>query len=183
MGSHQEQQDILYSSGVWSNQNWVNSKADRDSFEGTTSGEFRVTESVEDNSRWDSVGVGTTQQIQASVDQGRMVQAGSGVDTLYHYCIVRRDLPIGVIAAQLVHAAGESAQLIEVPPHTHAVVLSVPDEEHLLHYEKKLIRAGVQFSAIREPDAPWNGQLMTIGIRPQPRKKIKKLLANLPLYK
>ena len=97
--------------------------------------------------------------------------------------IIRKDLPFGVALAQCVHAAGESAQNTEVPPNTHAVVLAVPDEKTLLDVEIKLIAADVEISAIREPDAPWNGQLMTIGIKPQPREKIRKLLSNLPLYR
>ena len=96
---------------------------------------------------------------------------------------MRSDLPLGVFAAQLVHAAGESAQNMEVPEGTHAVVLAVPDEQSLLSVEAKLAQHGLDFKSVREPDAPWNGQLMAIGIRPQPRKKLKKLLANLPLYK
>lgn len=102
---------------------------------------------------------------------------------LYHYVIVRQDLPFGVVLAQTVHAAGESAQNTVVPPNTHAVVLAVPDEHTLLRYEAKLLRNGIAITAIREPDEPWNGQLMTIGIKPQSREKIKKLLSNLPLYK
>lgn len=90
---------------------------------------------------------------------------------------------MGVILAQVVHAAGESAQNTTVPPNTHAVVLAVPDEQSLLLVEAKLLHHNIQFAAIREPDAPWNGQLMTIGIKPQPRAKLRKLLANLPLYK
>ncbi len=97
--------------------------------------------------------------------------------------IVRKDLPFGVALAQTVHASGESAQNTKVPPNTHAVVLAVPDEASLLAVEKKLLEAGIEISAIREPDAPWNGQLMTIGIKPQPREKIRKLLSNLPLYR
>lgn len=92
-------------------------------------------------------------------------------------------MPAGVALAQVVHAAGESAQQMLIPPNTHAVVLAVPDEQSLLAVEAKLIRKGIEFSAIREPDEPWNGQLMTIGIKPQERKKIRKILANLPLYK
>lgn len=49
--------------------------------------------------------------------------------------------------------------------------------------EAKLLRKGIEFSAIREPDEPWNGQLMTIGVKPQTREKLRKLLGNLPLYK
>lgn len=97
--------------------------------------------------------------------------------------MVRKDLPFGVALAQVVHAAGESAQKIEVPPQTHAVVLAIPDEVSLLEVEKKLLEAGIEISAIREPDAPYFGQLMTIGIKPQTREKIRKLLSNLPLYR
>lgn len=97
--------------------------------------------------------------------------------------IIRKDLPFGVALAQTVHAAGESAQNTTVPSDTHAVVLSVPDEHTLLSYEAKLLRNGLELSAIREPDEPWNGQLMAIGIKPQPREKLKKLLSNLPLYR
>jgi peptidyl-tRNA hydrolase len=82
-----------------------------------------------------------------------------------------------------VHAAGESAQNTSVPPDTHAVVLAVPDEASLLSIEQKLIEAGVEIAAIREPSPPWNLQLMCIGIKPQPRESIRKLLANLPLYR
>lgn len=85
--------------------------------------------------------------------------------------------------AQTVHAAGESAQMMEVPPNTHAVVLSVPDEQALLAIEAKLMDNGIAISSIREPDAPWDMALMAIGIQPQPRAKLKKLLGNLPLYK
>jgi 7-keto-8-aminopelargonate synthetase-like enzyme len=97
--------------------------------------------------------------------------------------IIRKDLPFGVALAQTVHAAGESAQEVKVPPQTHAVVLAVPDEAALLNVESVLMIAGVGISSIREPDVPWNNQLMAIGIKPQPREKIKKLLSNLPLYR
>lgn len=97
--------------------------------------------------------------------------------------VIRKDLPFGVALAQTVHAAGESAQNSEVPPDTHAVVLAVPDEIALLAIEEKLLRAGIEITAVRESDAPYLGQLMSIGIRPQPREKIRKLLANLPLYR
>jgi len=82
-----------------------------------------------------------------------------------------------------VHAAGESAQNTTVPPNTHAVVLAVPDEVSLLVVEEKLLQNGIEITPIREPDVPYLGQLMTIGIKPQPRKKLRKLLANLPLYR
>ena len=97
--------------------------------------------------------------------------------------IIRKDLPFGVALAQATHAAGESAQAVSIPPDTHAVVLAALDEQELLALETKLLKHGVDLVAIRELDPPYFNQLMAIGIKPQPRKKLKKLLSNLPLYK
>jgi len=92
-------------------------------------------------------------------------------EIFYHYCIVRNDLPIGVTAAQLVHAAGESNPGGQ---HSHAVVLGVP-KENLLDIEVKLSDAGITHVAVREPDSPYNGELMAIGIVPVFRSKNKDL--------
>jgi 7-keto-8-aminopelargonate synthetase-like enzyme len=100
---------------------------------------------------------------------------------LHHICIIRADLPLGVQLAQTIHAAGESSPG-NLPEHTHAIALHAKDEQELLDLEKKLIEAKIDFKAIREPDMPWNGQLMTIGIKAQKRtSKIRKLLWNLKL--
>lgn len=85
--------------------------------------------------------------------------------TLTHYCVVRQDLPRGVLAAQLIHAAGESAGG-ELPASTIAVALSARDEAQLLAIEQQLRRLAIPHRAIREPDPPWNGALMAIGIAP-----------------
>jgi hypothetical protein len=100
---------------------------------------------------------------------------------MIHYIIARRDLKrtvrgstLGVIAAQVTHAAGESFAawafrrpnpLALLDP-TIACVLGVPNEQALKRLEKKLKAAKVPHIAVREPDAPWNGQLMTIGLWP-----------------
>ncbi len=103
-------------------------------------------------------------------------------DTFYHYCIVRRDLPLGVICAQLVHAAGASSPG-NIPSDTHAVVLAVADENELLELEQALFVAGISVHPVREPDAPYNGALMAIGIPPQPRTHIRNYLRHLPLLR
>jgi len=83
----------------------------------------------------------------------------------------------------LVHAAGESV-IFKIPEGTHAVVLSIKSEQKLLELEKKLLDAGIPHRAIREPDEPWNNQLMTIGLIPSKKTdKIKKLLSQLPLLR
>jgi hypothetical protein len=100
--------------------------------------------------------------------------------TTTHYCIIRGDLPVGVFAAQLIHAAGESAN--GVKPGTYAVALAARDENHLGFIEAKLRRLSIPHHAIREPDAPWNGALMAIGIEPvTDRQPLKKVTKNLKL--
>jgi len=102
------------------------------------------------------------------------------VVVLHHYVIVRADLPLGVLGAQIVHAAGESSD--RVPSGTHAVCLSVPDEEALVRIEERLDRYDVPHVAIREPDAPYHGALMTIGIPPMVRTtNLRRAVSRLPL--
>lgn len=97
--------------------------------------------------------------------------------------ILRADLPLGVKVAQTIHAAGESSPG-NLPADTRAVALAARDEAHLLEIEAALTAAGMCFSAIREPDPPWSGALMAIGISPQPRTTtLRQLLGKLPLLK
>lgn len=84
--------------------------------------------------------------------------------------MVRLDVPAGVQAAQLIHAAGESSrQARDLPPDTRAVALGVRGESELLALEVQLHAADLAHVAIREPDAPWSGSLMAIGLVPQPK--------------
>jgi nucleotide-binding universal stress UspA family protein len=103
---------------------------------------------------------------------------------LTHYCVVRNDIPFGVKAAMLVHAAGESFQ---EPPirgsPVYAVALAAKGEAELHRLERKLIRADVAHQAIREPDPPFDGALMAIGIRPANRDQLRKFVKKYPLIK
>ena len=91
-------------------------------------------------------------------------------------------MPLGAQLAQVTHAAGESARLApDLPPDTHAVVLHARDEVELLKLEARRARAGIPARSIREPDAPYNNQLMAIGISPMDRNRLRKLLSSLPL--
>ena len=95
--------------------------------------------------------------------------------------IVRLDLPRGLQAAQIVHAAGESAH--GVTDTTHAVVLTVPHEQALEAVHKRLVSAGIPHAAIREPDAPWCGQLMALGIEPARKEVVRRVTSSLPLLR
>lgn len=104
--------------------------------------------------------------------------------------VVRRDLPRGLQSAQLVHAAGESAGG-PIPGGTHAVVLQVRDEEHLLDIASALHWAHLPYKLIIEPDLPLledrpleDGQGTAIGIPPtRDRRAISRVLGRLPLLK
>lgn len=95
---------------------------------------------------------------------------------------MRSDLPRGIQAAQLVHAAGESSPG-DLPEGTHAVVLAVPDELALHRVAKRLEAAGIEFVRINEPDAPYAGALMSIGVRPARKEVVRRALSSLPLLR
>jgi len=87
------------------------------------------------------------------------------------------------MAAQLVHAAGESSPG-NLPNGTHAIVLSAKDEQELLVIEHQLLEAQIPHRAIREPDEPWKNSLMAIGIVPTAdRKPIRSILSRNPLVR
>jgi peptidyl-tRNA hydrolase len=94
---------------------------------------------------------------------------------------VRDDLPLGFLAAQITHAAGESSPG-NLNQGTYAVVLAVHDEASLYLLQRQLQRAGVPHVSITEPDPPWNGALTAIGIVPTTdRRLLKSVLGSLPL--
>jgi len=93
--------------------------------------------------------------------------------------VVRSDLPRGIQAAQIVHAAGESAPG-NLPVGTYAVVLRATQEE-LERFETVLILNGVDHCAIRENDAPYSGELTAIGLAPAPKSHYRRWTRNFKL--
>jgi hypothetical protein len=81
-----------------------------------------------------------------------------------------------------VHAAGESSPG-DLPEDTHAVVLAAEGEAALVAVKDRLARAGIAHVVIREPDAPWNGALMAVGVAPGRKEVLRKFLSSLPLLK
>ena len=82
----------------------------------------------------------------------------------------------------IAHAAGESGPG-SLPTGTYAIVLAVPDEAALTREADRLERLGVRLVRITEPDAPWDGQLMAIGLEPARREALRRHLSNLPLLR
>lgn len=100
------------------------------------------------------------------------------IDPLTHYVIVRRDLPIGLMVAQVVHAAGESSN--KMPEGAHAVVLGVDSERELRDVSKKLTEFSVRHSRIVDEDH----QLTAIGCEPlRDRTQIRRVVSSVPLFR
>lgn len=112
---------------------------------------------------------------------GSRLQTCSDIDSqLTHYIIARADLPRGLQAAQVAHAAGESAPP-DLPHGTHVVVLeSLPTD--LAGLAHTLAREGIPHVPIIESDPPYEHQLVAIGVSPLvERKALKRFLSRLPL--
>jgi len=95
--------------------------------------------------------------------------------------VVRDDLPLGILAAQVVHAAGETSTG-ELQTGTSAVVLTA-SQDGLLELSARLDEVNVPHKLVRESDYPYSGQLMALGVRPERRSKLKKYLSSLPLLR
>ena len=114
--------------------------------------------------------------------KGRISTCFPIINTLHHYIVVRRDLPLGVLASQIVHAAGESP-VERVKSGTHAVVLGVERESDLVQVSDALKLHGIPHTLIEEPDPPFCNQAMAIGVVPIEKSKVKRVLGRLSLLK
>lgn len=105
---------------------------------------------------------------------------------MFHYTIVRSDLPPGLKAANLVHGAGGSAAPLgrDLPDDTRAVALQATPTE-LLWLEERLKAIGVPHHAQREDDddPSYPGQLMAIGVRPCERGTVRRLISSFGLVR
>ena len=101
------------------------------------------------------------------------------------YIFIRKDLGcIGFSAAQVAHAAGESAVKFGLPEHTWVAVIAVPSEGALRDIARKLTERGIEHVLIEEPDEPWCGQATAIGVKAtKDHMSIRKVSSHLPRYK
>lgn len=98
-----------------------------------------------------------------------------------HYVVVREDLPKGVLAAHVCHAAGESGP---APPGSIAVVLGVESEADLLRVAARLDARLIPYVLIRENAGQFDGQVTAIGIPPTcDRAAIRKAVSSLHLVR
>lgn len=94
--------------------------------------------------------------------------------------VVRRDLPLGVLAAQVIHATGVSTD--RHPPGTYVVALAALNERHLIQIADALSLYEIAHHKVIESDRPYTDQLMALGLEPVcDRAVIRKVLSSLPL--
>lgn len=116
---------------------------------------------------------------------------------LVHYIIVRRDLPLGTMAAMITHAAGESAARYRGNSDSTfytgdddttfmgsvAVVLGVDSVAQLLKTSHKLNAANIPYVGVEESSPPYDGAYMALGLVPIERDKVSNLLKDLQTLK
>ncbi len=113
--------------------------------------------------------------------------------SLVHYIFVRRDLPIGTIAAMVTHAAGESAAKYESKQDNifnepifngaTAVVLEAKDEKHLNWIADYLFSLSIDFTEVHESGGPYSGQFMAIGVVPAEREAVSEKMRDFQTLK
>jgi hypothetical protein len=91
-------------------------------------------------------------------------------------------LPLGILSANLTHAAGES--IVEpIGSGTYAVVLAAKDEVDLKRILKHIETKGLRHKPIVETDGAYANQLMAIGLVPIAKKIAGRYLSSIPLLK
>ena len=81
----------------------------------------------------------------------------------------------------VVHATGESVQRTH-PDGLHAVVLA-GDPRQLQELKERLTAASVPHKTIIEPDPPYLGEVLAIGITPATRRLLQPYVRHLKLLK
>lgn len=72
----------------------------------------------------------------------------------------------GVCAVQAAHAGGESVLGVPATGDTRVVALMAERSEDLESLSVTLTDAGIHHAVIREPDAPYNGAAVAVGVVP-----------------
>lgn len=113
--------------------------------------------------------------------------------TLWHYIVVRTDLPLGQQMAQAVHAANQSVsdwinatvRRRALAEETRVVVLAVEDVNQLLHVRSKLGVVGVCLHTVVETEGSHTG-FTALGLWPmdgREREDLRPILGPLKLWR
>lgn len=103
----------------------------------------------------------------------------------YQYVVLHKSLlnSPGAACAQAIHAATESIRKLPVADDTHAVVLMADSSLQLEGQADKLKGAGVAFALICEPDEPYRGAAVALGVAPMERALIQPLMVGFKVFR
>ncbi len=82
------------------------------------------------------------------------------------YVLVRKDLPKTRQGIDAAHAAQECVRVAPVDKRTAIRWLWVENETELLEYAKRLVAKNFDHDVVYEPDEPYAGQAMSLGVTP-----------------
>jgi hypothetical protein len=94
---------------------------------------------------------------------------------------VRADIPRGLQAAYIAHAAGESNR--QNCRNMHVVVLTAKDEAELRELAHRLSAACLPHHPMRETDGAFAGQMLSFGVEPCRKEVARRWLSSQPLLK
>lgn len=94
---------------------------------------------------------------------------------------MRGDLPRGLQAAYIAHAAGESNP--RNWKDMHVVVLVAKDSKVLSRVKERLVLACVPHHPMRETDGEFAGQVLSLGVEPCRKEFARRVLSSLPLLR
>lgn len=98
----------------------------------------------------------------------------------YQYLVLHKSCKNspGIVACQAAHAATECIQSLPVSDQTHVCALEAETSADLETLGKLLTDAGLPHVVIREPDEPYNGAAVAVGVAPMDRYLVKPYMST-----
>ena len=104
---------------------------------------------------------------------------------LYQYIVLHKscgNLP-GIAAVQAVHAATECLRELPVAATTHVCILQANTSADLEALAVRLTDNGIHHTIIREPDSPYNGAAVAVGIDIMTRELVRPHVSDFKAFR
>lgn len=99
---------------------------------------------------------------------------------LHQYVVLHKSLlrAAGAACAQTLHAATESLRRLPVDTDTHAAILVAETSADLERLSETLRGAGIHHALILEPDAPYHGAAVALGVEPRVKSSVAPFMVD-----
>lgn len=103
----------------------------------------------------------------------------------YQYIVLHKSCKNspGIAACQAAHAATECIQSLPVSDQTHVCVLEAETSIELETLGKVLHNEGIPHVVIREPDEPYRGAAVAVGVAPMDRDLIRPYMQTFKVFR